>query len=160
MNSHFIQTARRGLFITLAMYTLLVATHLGEFWPFSIFPMFSQAGNPWTRSLVRQVPEDRPTDRTWKTVSLEELPGEPLRLAEQGINQNDVANFVSKTRAWNEQRLRGLRHLLEVPRINRTLHVYRVRGRLGENAVEITAEPLILFAPDTTFTAPSINISP
>ena len=41
---------------TLIVYALLVATHLGEFWPFSIYPMFSQAGNPWSRAVVREMP--------------------------------------------------------------------------------------------------------
>lgn len=40
---------RRGLVV----YGLLVAIHLGEFWPFSIYPMFSQTGNPWTGAAER-----------------------------------------------------------------------------------------------------------
>ena len=28
------------------LQTLLVSTHLGEFWPFSIYPMFSRGGHP------------------------------------------------------------------------------------------------------------------
>ena len=159
MNNQFIQKATRALLLTLAVYTVLVATHLGEFWPFSIFPMFSQAGNPWTRAIVRQVPDNPYGNGHWQTVGTDELPGQPLRLTEQGVNQNDVANFVSKTRSWDQQRLRGLRRLLGVPGSNQALLVYRVRGRLEENAVETTAEPLILFAPDTTFTGPSINTS-
>jgi hypothetical protein len=41
--------------IILLIYAVLVASHEGEFWPFSIYPMFSQAGNPWTRAMVIDV---------------------------------------------------------------------------------------------------------
>lgn len=34
----------------------LLATNLGEFWPFSIYPMFSKAGGAWTRAVVLEVP--------------------------------------------------------------------------------------------------------
>jgi hypothetical protein len=145
--------------LTLAVYMLLVATHLGEFWPFSIFPMFSQAGNPWTRALVRRVPNEQPDKQLWNAVTLDQLPGKPLRLAAEGVNQNDVSNFVSKTPMWDEQRLRGLRKLLETSRGDETLLVYRVRGRLDQDTVKTTAEPLILFTGDTTFISPPMNIS-
>lgn len=160
MDESFLPRAKRGILVTLLVYALLVATHMGEFWPFSIFPMFSQAGNPWTRALIRQLPEEETSEDLWRTVSLDELPGKPLPVDEQGVNQNDVANFVSKTQSWNAQRLRGLRRLLEPPQMDGALLVYKVRGRLDENAVVTTAEPLILFATDTTFTAPSISLDP
>lgn len=160
MNTPFIKRVRRTLFITLGIYALLVGTHQGEFWPFSIFPMFSQAGQPWTRAVVRQVPDQTPDESFWQSVTLTDLLGEPLPLEDQGINQNDVANFISKTPVWDEQRLRGLRRLVERPRFSKSLLVYRVRGQLNQNAVETTAMPLILFTPDTTFTAPSLKGSP
>ena len=34
----------------------LLATNLGEFWPFSIYPMFSKAGGEWTRAVVLEIP--------------------------------------------------------------------------------------------------------
>lgn len=48
-------THKRIIGIVLLINILLVSTHRGEFWPFSIFPMFSQAGNPWSRGVVENV---------------------------------------------------------------------------------------------------------
>lgn len=56
----------------LVVYALLVATHLGEFWPFSIYPMFSQAGTPWTRAVVRELPSQTDPDTLsmdWRSCS-------------------------------------------------------------------------------------------
>ena len=42
--------------------TVLVASHKGEFWPFSIYPMFSQAGNSWSRALLIEIEPDDTTN--------------------------------------------------------------------------------------------------
>jgi hypothetical protein len=74
------------------LYGVLVATHKGEFWPFSIFPMFSQAGGEWSRAVVREVPrEEAPTD--WEPLLQTELPGEPLALTDYGL-RHDLANLA------------------------------------------------------------------
>ena len=52
---NFIQKSVRITLISFIIYGALVATHEGEYWPFSIYPMFSKAGNPWTRAIVRDV---------------------------------------------------------------------------------------------------------
>lgn len=41
------ETFRRSFWATMVVFAVLVGTHEGEFWTFSIDPMFSQAGNPW-----------------------------------------------------------------------------------------------------------------
>lgn len=159
--STFLRRATRALVITLTAYALLVATHRGEFWPFSIFPMFSQAGHPWTRAVVRQVPHQEPAEYLWRPAVLDELLGRPFPVRQQGINENDVANFVSKTVTWDTERLRGLRKLLGASSsTDASLLVYRVTGRLHQTTVQTTATPLILFAPNATFTAPSIRTPP
>ena len=47
----------------------LLPSHEGEFWPFSIYPMFSQAGNPWTRAMVLDV-TTTPDAELWEKQSL------------------------------------------------------------------------------------------
>lgn len=148
--------ALRLVGLVLTVYALLVASHRGEFWPFSIYPMFSQAGTPWTRSLVHRVPDD--TSFSWESTTLEDLPGEPFPVAPRGINQNDVANYVSKTEAWTEKRLRGLRNVFESEYDFETpLLVFRVRGELVNDSVAVTATPLVLFSVDETRLHPSLT---
>jgi hypothetical protein len=143
----------------LVAYALLVATHRGEFWPFSIYPMFSQAGNPWTRSLVREVPRGTDPDTVdWGTVPLEEVPGSAYPLAPRGINQNDVANYVSKTEQWTDKRIRGLRSLFAKNReLSNPLLVLKMRGKLRGGEVTVTATPMLLFTPDRSFLRPSLS---
>jgi len=141
----------------LVVYALLVATHLGEFWPFSIYPMFSQAGNPWTRAIVRELPsQSDPDTLSWEAVSLQNLPGNPYPVDPEGINQNDVANYVSKTDRWTEERIQGLRSLFTKGRaLASPLLVFRVRGKLEADTVSVTATPVLLFEPGTTRLHPS-----
>lgn len=141
----------------LLVYALLVATHLGEFWPFSIYPMFSQAGNPWTRAVVREMPSDLDPDTlSWREVSLESLPGTAYPVEPRGINQNDVANYVSKTEEWTEERIQGLRSLFTKNRpLPSPLLVMRVRGEMDGDSVAVSATPVMLFAPDSTVLHPS-----
>lgn len=158
MNTSFLRLAKRALLVTLLVYALLAATHEGEFWPFSIYPMFSQAGQPWTRALVRTVSHASPTSQTWESRPLQQAPGLPYGLKEQNVNQNDIANFVSKTKHWDAARLQGLRRLLYPPSdTTRSVLVCRVQGHLKNGTVQTTITPLILFAADTTFTAPSLK---
>lgn len=150
--------ALRLVGVVLVVYALLVATHRGEFWPFSIYPMFSQAGTPWTRSLVHEVPND--TSFSWTTRRLGNLPGKPFPVAPRGINQNDIANYVSKTDTWTKKRLRGLRSIFDASYDFRSpLLVMRVRGTLVDDSVSVTATPLILFSDEATHLHPSLDAS-
>lgn len=143
-----------GVFV---VYALLVATHLGEFWPFSIYPMFSQAGNQWSRSVVREMPEDMDDWSSWKAVPFSELPGETYPLVPVGVNQNDVANYVSKTETWTEKRQQGLRSMFTKSRdLQRPLLVMKVRGELTGDSVQVRAHPMLLFAPDSTHLRPDL----
>lgn len=153
----FPQRALRIVGSILAIYALLVATHRGEFWPFSIYPMFSQAGHPWTRAVVRKMPsETDPDTLDWRTVSLTEIPGSPYPLAPRNINQNDVANYVSKTETWSTKRIQGLRSLfLENDTLPAPLLIVRVRGTLAGDSVAVTATPVMLFTKDSVHLNPS-----
>ncbi|MCS3698348.1 hypothetical protein [Salinibacter ruber] len=119
--------------------------------------MFSQAGNPWTRAVVRELPSQTDPDTlSWEAVSLQELPGAPYPVAPKGINQNDVANYVSKTDRWTDERVQGLRSLFTKGRtLSSPLLVLRVRGKLEADTVAVTATPVLLFEPDTTRLHPS-----
>lgn len=154
----FRRTSIRALLGTLLVYALLVATHLGEFWPFSIYPMFSQAGHPWTRAVVREMPPDTDEPASWETVAFSELPGEPYPLVPRGINQNDVANYVSKTETWTPERRSGLRNMFAKSRtLPQPLLVMKVRGALAGDSVAIRAAPVMLITPDSLKLHPDLD---
>ncbi|MGM0706620.1 MAG: hypothetical protein ACQETP_11950 [Bacteroidota bacterium] len=129
--SSFRRRARRTLLGTLLVYALLVATHLGEFWPFSIYPMFSQGGNDWSRAVVRTVPDT--LDPVWETTTeAEQLPGTGFPLTEYGIDPIDLSNYVSKTEAWTLSRTAGLRTMFGQETDQHTFLVMRVNGQMTE----------------------------
>ena len=147
----------RAILTTLLVYALLVATHLGEFWPFSIYPMFSQAGNPWSRAVVRDlgaVPAD-----LWATATADDLPGQPYPLLEHGVDPIDLSNFVSKTTTWDADRVAGLRAMFYADRLDdRALLVMRVNGRMDEqDSVRVEFVPYALVRRDTTLLRPQLT---
>jgi hypothetical protein len=141
----FQKKSTRYLLSVLLVFTLLVATHKGEFWPLSIYPMFSQAGNPWTRALVRDV-STTPDSLKWETTDLEGLNGNPVALQKYGVDQIDFANFISKTDTWTPERKRALQVMFGKENIkDRELMVMKVHGRLvGDDSVTVQAVPLLL----------------
>jgi hypothetical protein len=144
-----VRRGRRVLVGVLALYVGLVATHRGEFWPFSIYPMFSLAGRPWTRAVTRAVPVDHRPD--WEPVEQLQLPGDPFALTPRGIGNNDVANFVAKTQRWDPERIAGLRRLFADELQDRALMFYAARGELDDRVdggVRIRFVPVILLRPD------------
>lgn len=145
------------LLATLAVNVVLVATHEGEFWPFSIFPMFSQAGNPWSRGVVQKI-EDHKDPSIWNTKSISEIENRVLSLDSIGVDAIDYANFVSKTKNWNQKRIKALRNLLNVGEYpNAKWMATRVRGYLTEDdSVVVEAIPLFLFTKDTTYQNPRL----
>ena len=149
--------ASRVLGLSLAVYVLLVAANEGEFWPASIYPMFSIAGRPWTRALVRDV-EAVPDSARWRVTDLDGLPGRPVVLPEIGIDPIDFANFLSKTRTWDEARVGGLRSLFTEDLLrSRQLMVYKVRGHLAEDdSVVVEATPFLLLSGDGTARNPGL----
>lgn len=147
--------AVRFLLGTFLVYALLVATHLGEFWPFSIYPMFSQGANPWARAVVRELPPD--ADFAWRPHIAAELPGDPFPLLPNGIDPIDLANFVSKTKQWHGERVAGLRHMFYDQVDEKRLLVVRVDGRIDEtDTVRVLFTPYALIGPDTTALNPAL----
>jgi len=137
------------LFAILAVYAALVATHKGEFWPFSIYPMFSQAGNPWTRSFVRDVTNEERTI-AGNIQTEDQLYGEPFALNQIGVHQNDLSNFMSKNKNWTPQKKQAVRNYFGDLLNDNSFLIYRVRGELGNHDVDISYTPFIYITPDTT----------
>lgn len=119
---------------TLGVYTVSVATHLGEFWPFSIFPMFSQAGKPWVRALMVDI-TDAAEPPGWGPYTLTDLPGVPYAGRSVGVSANDLAKFAKLTDNWTEERIKALRELYASPLAERReLMLLRARGRFEQGA--------------------------
>ena len=147
--------AVRLLIVTFLAYGLLVATNEGEWWPFSIYPMFSQAGNSWSRTIVRAEEADLVR---WDTLAFADLSGEPFSLVDHGVDPIDLANFVSKTRSWNESRVNALRKMfrIEQPDVP-PLVVYRVNGHMiGEDSVALRFVPYAAMDAQKTLLNPAI----
>lgn len=148
---------KKVLLSVLLVNILLVSTHLGEFWPFSIFPMFSKAGNPWSRGLVQQVDSVRDPG-IWQTKSLDEVENHVVSLDSIGVDAIDYANFVSKTSEWTPQRIQALRDLLQIDSYpNAKWMATRVKGYLTEDdSVIVEAIPLFLVTVDSTYSNPNL----
>lgn len=149
--------AIRLVLATLVVYGALVVTHLGEFWPFSIYPMFSRGGHPWSRTLVRDI-TTAPDSLDWREVKLADLPGEPFALARNGIDQIDLANFVSRTEHWNAARISGLERMFHDQIERKRLLVFRADGRIDEDdSVRITFVPYALLEANGTQINPTLS---
>lgn len=148
---------RKILVSVLLINFLLVATHKGEFWPFSIFPMFSKAGNPWTRAIVQQI-DDPESGDIWSVKPLHEVAERVVGIEEYGVDPIDYANFVSKTTDWNEKRIRALRTHLGIDSMEgRQWMVTKVHGYLtDDDSVVVNTQPLFLFTSDTTYKNPNL----
>lgn len=149
-------TFKKLLFAVFIINILLVSTHEGEFWPFSIFPMFSQAGNPWTRAMVVDVQRDG--QDIWATQPLDSVAARAVSLNEYDVDQIDYANFVSKTEIWTDRRIRALRRLFDIDRRpGEQWMITKVHGHLTEtDSVVVEAVPLMLITSDSTYKNPDL----
>lgn len=156
----FSQKALKVLYVVLIINCVLVATHLGEFWPMSIYPMFSKAGQPWTRALVHDY-TNVPDSTIWEMRSYDTLPGKNVSIRAMGVDQIDYSNFVSKTKTWDEKRVTALRFMLgEDQYQNKDLMIMKVNGRLiGDDSVGVEIVPYLLFKSDTTLFNPNLSQS-
>ena len=146
----------KKILVTILLLNIgLVATHEGEFWPFSIYPMFSQAGKQWSRGLVERVSDTSAVD-LWQTKPLNSIKGRVLPLQQYNIHEIDFANYINKTYDWDEKRLNGLRSTFRINNYSDQMWLAtRVTGYLTEaDTVAIEAIPLFLFTPDTTIKNP------
>jgi len=147
----------RTLAVLFLAMAVLVGSHLGEFWPFSIYPMFSRAGRPWSRAIVRDV-SGVPDSLVWKPVFLEDLPGTPFALRDHDIEGPDIANFVVKNRNWSLEGQTAFRKIFMDHLAGRTLMLYRLDGRVDDKEITVQAWPTLLMTSDTTVASPALSI--
>lgn len=140
--------------------TVLVASHKGEFWPFSIYPMFSQAGNTWHRALLIEAsPDDASGFWTGKPLnSLNQKNIVPVKRL--GVDQIDYSNFISKTEEWTPQRIAALKTLFPEQRLQgKQVIATKATGRLvGRDSVSIILQPMFLIRADTILVNPEISV--
>lgn len=143
--------------ITLLIYAILVAPHEGEFWPFSIFPMFSQAGNPWTRAMVLDV-TDKSEQERWNEHLLQDRTSDAIPVGSYGVDQIDFSNFVVKTENWTEARRNALIIMFGSQNLEgKQWMVSKVRGELiGQDSVAIEIRPFIMITADSTYLNPNL----
>jgi hypothetical protein len=118
---------RRAAYSLMLAYAALLATQRGEFFPFSLFPMFSKAGRPWERAIVREL-----TTVPACAVDAEQLPGSAVALAPLGLDQNDVSKALLRIREMSDQAAaeQTLARLFAGARASRPLAIYQARGSL------------------------------
>lgn len=155
-----LSSAKRGLKvigISLLVYAVLVASHEGEFWPFSVYPMFSQAGNPWTRAIVLDV-TDHDSEEIWEVQSLENRTAGVVPVRSYKVDQIDFSNFVSKTQNWTKSRRNALIRMFGADQINdRQWMVSKVKGEMaGPDSVAIQIIPFIKITSDSTYLNPNL----
>lgn len=146
--------AMQAVGAVLVVWALTVLPHHGEFWPFSIYPMFARAGQPWTNALVIEVdPRGLPGESPWGPWRSEQLPGAIYPAASAGVSAIDLAQMVKLTSAasaWSEQRV-GLFRKLFAPALSdgRSLLLVRADGRLSDaGEAEVALTGLLLLTPD------------
>lgn len=144
---------RNVVLVLLLFGGVLMGTHEGEFWPYSIYPMFSKAGQPWTRAAVFDVSdlETSVMSSLQDSIPLEDMRHRTVPVSRYGVDQIDFSNYISKTRDWTPERTQALRVMfMDGPEENQQWLVAKVRGRLDENRdAEIWVEPLFLMRSDS-----------
>lgn len=145
------KTLTKSFWATMAVFTVLVGTHEGEFWPFSIYPMFSQAGNPWNRAVLVRLDSTETAAFSWDAISFDDLPGDVTPLRDLGADNIDYANFVGKTKEWTPERAEALRQMLRLIVADDESYVaFKVHGRrdADDGVVRLSAVPVAQFTMD------------
>lgn len=138
-----VRSFRRLTLRILLVAVLLLASHAGEFWPFSILPMFSHAGVPWTRTMVRDISGEMLDDAA--AAGAEATRGTPFPLASIGVAQNDLAKLVlgfGDTLDDDEAAL--LASMFAEARNARRLLLVRVTGSLSHDQVTLRHVPFAI----------------
>ncbi|MDZ7682592.1 MAG: hypothetical protein U5J63_13000 [Fodinibius sp.] len=118
--------------------------------------MFSKAGNPWTRAVVRNV-TTLPDSLKWRVTDLDNLNGSSVALQDYGVDAIDFANFVSKTKDWNQQRQLALQKMFGKQRMgDRELMVMKVSGQLVDTDGNYQSLPIMLIS--ATAVSPNATI--
>jgi hypothetical protein len=144
--------------VFLAVYLCVIAIGDGEFWPFSKFPMFSRAGRPWRRAIVREVSADElqaPLVEAWE----KELPGKPVALHHFQINQDDLSAVArSLTLPLSAEQAALLATYFDRLRHEKTMVLYSAYGRFRpDRSVRVRFLPLAIIGPDGAREVPAVE---
>lgn len=142
--------------------TILVASHKGEFWPFSIYPMFSQAGNTWNRALLLEADTSITTD-IWAERSMSLLgSNRVVPVKDLGVDQIDYSNFMSKTERWTPRRISALKTLFPNDRLQGkdVLATMATGSLIEDDSVSVILTPMFLIRADTIYKNPKIPTDP
>jgi hypothetical protein len=140
---------------------LLVGSHLGEFWPFSIFPMFSKAGQPWSRAMIVDIPlvdsyED-PSAMLWEPMDIDIHDLQAISLKEMGIDKIDFSNYVGKTKQWTPELVIGIAKMIpDRPEQGTAWLILKVHGRMDEGTVSVQGEPMVMLTMDRIILSPTL----
>jgi hypothetical protein len=138
--------ATRILIAIFVANCFLVATHLGEFWPFSIYPMFSRADTKVHQVLVREVESVQQFTGSFKAITVSELPGEEFGVKNAGVDPVDLNKYVRLTEHWDDERLSGLVRMFRDDLEEEQLLLFDVKGDAVEDRQEnYQARPLVYF---------------
>lgn len=140
---------------------VLVGFHLGEFWPFSIFPMFSKAGQPWSRAMIVEVPLNQDTleqsPDIWEPLDINIQNLQAVSLAERGIDKIDFSNYVGKTELWTPEVVAGVSKMIpDRPNSDKVWLVLKVRGQMTDGLVTVQGDPMVALTADTVLASPTL----
>lgn len=134
--------ATRVFWLLLGLQALLLPISRGEFWPFSIFPMFSGAGKDWSRAVVTK--NDDGLGGGSRSLSAMTQPVVPLDSID--VHQNDLSATLSRTSQANGTGAQALRKVFSRLPVGDVVILNMVRGQLvkdqlGNPQVQVTFEP-------------------
>lgn len=141
---------------------ILVGFHLGEFWPFSIFPMFSKAGQPWSRAMIVEVPQSDfvspESGFNWDPVDIDIFTLQAVSLSDKGIDKIDFSNYVGKTVEWTPEVVAGVGKMIpDRPEPNNVWLVLNVRGSMLDGNVTVYGNPVVALTSDSVFASPLLT---
>lgn len=146
---------RGGLGALMTIGILLLATHHGEFWPYSTYPMFSRAGKRWQRTLVREDDGIAEADR-WRASTLDALPGKAFPLRAYGVEAVELSGYLDNTSDWSPARREGLRAMFGDALRDHELLVYRVTP--GAGVRDAVATPILRLDQHGVELAPTASV--
>ncbi len=147
---------RCALAVVLVLYAALVGTHAGEFWPMSVFPMFSRAGQPWTRAVVREL--EATASVAWDTLQAPTaLPGQPFPLNTTTLDPVDLINFITRPEPWDARRRQTLQQLFGPELEGCRLLVLQVQGAPNAEGVQLRYVPILVLTADSVQTHPALQ---
>jgi hypothetical protein len=144
--------------VVLVAYAGLTLTHGGEYWPFSVFPMFSKPRPSWSTPVIREIAKTA-GDEIWQVTSLDHLPGSGFSLDTYGVKIHELRSVFLSNEAWEPNEILSLRSLIGEANIRgRRLLVMDVRGQLDpDDRVSVACLPLAILSENDTRLSPVLR---